>query len=534
MIAVGSGGGELAIDDPSSYGLPSFVRAPRSSSMDEDHHDHFRRNDNTSNSIPKKNSKNVAVGNNRSLTNLSFLAHQHSVLNQTYRRRYSLDNSSCKNAIITLKELVLLWRKRTGSFNHQSRHHRFNKSSGSTFDSVNADDNCYYLDSFIPQRNQLRRYNPAPKSKSNDELSSKASHGIEKKSHATTGSYNNSSNNTSSSSSLNHNSRTDLDMVIRFDCDDCNNSKATITSSVITPFEPNATAAVPFSLKRSKSTPLLLPSIQRTKEMLLFDRSLHQLTDQKQLKESSTTATSDDTFLTNDDYNCVVNDGIENNTDDDDDDDSFCEANVQENANKMYIVQDLGASYFFNEEEFYNHHVKPHVKMNIDNEDDHNSLDDDIEEQVLIETILQPASSIGRQSEPSVIQIPNLILKKQSGKNTNKRSNSLDSISDDDDFNEDDDSFGEANDVETPDMTYLEKELGSSCFFECPTLSRAEINMTGGNDVTSSNGTSLPPSATTGTATTSNYLAGKVRKGPQFMTIGEDEEEEDDDEDDDF
>jgi hypothetical protein len=135
--------------------------------------------------------------------------------------------------------------------------------------------------------------------------------------------------------------------------------------------------------------------------------------------------------------------------DDFDDEDSFCEATGQESGNRAYIEQELGASDYFNDEEFFNHHVKPHVVT----DDDAASIDEIIEEEVIMETILPPASTNKSSHEVKPVLIS--------------------TATDDDDDDSDCDSFCDAKGSDAADQKYLEKDLGASCYWECPTLAGA-------------------------------------------------------------
>jgi hypothetical protein len=316
------------------------------------------------------------------------------------------------------------------------------------------------------------------------------------------------------------------------------------------------------------------------------------------------------------------NDDADTESDDDDefdvDCDSFCDASVREIGNKQYIVQELGASYFFTDEEFFNHHVRPHMNYN----DDAGSIEEIIEEEIIVETILQPvrntlSTELQQQSslssnnstfrsdymkqklsqrhrlfiDPSIdtnraatsaiatmddlsaknysmgdyqviprrrqltndqgvdhddsFSILPTSISFQTASNANvsdvvvctrQQATQQYSLSGTNGFVDDSDcdSFCDAADLQEADMKYLEKELGSSCYWECPTLVGAAIQQ---NDDSSRNNNSLSNnnnnSSYNESFTTKSFSGSSSRfnnsngKNILITTIGEEEEDED-------
>lgn len=189
----------------------------------------------------------------------------------------------------------------------------------------------------------------------------------------------------------------------------------------------------------------------------VLNKSLPLMATNENVIESEATETGDiNTNIISESSNNIINDDDDDEEEEEDlnDEDSFCDATGQEMGNKAYIVQELGASYYFNDEDYFNHHVKPHV---VDN-DDAASLDEIIEEEEFIETMLPPASS-------------NKVL--TNNEDTSTFIVKVNKVSDDDDDNSDDDSFCDAHGTDIADQKYLEKDLGASCYWECPTLAGA-------------------------------------------------------------
>lgn len=143
--------------------------------------------------------------------------------------------------------------------------------------------------------------------------------------------------------------------------------------------------------------------------------------------------------------------------------DSFCEATGAEPANQEYMMQDLGASCFWNDVVFSDHHIDDYS----DDEDEVNNHDCHGKPMTVAGEKTSETSPVSGHTELTEADTILPVLRDDSVGDAFEADDEERHVSDgvDDDSFSECDSFCDAQDNERANAEYLKKDLGASCFW---------------------------------------------------------------------